>query len=157
MSAPLDILSAASYPDILPDDRPVSTHSSTSPLFGGILLYTDGEEVTASQKARPQKPHASAGQEKQAQPKKETMKKPKSRDEKGTENGTESTAKKRGRPRVDTADETAAEVRQQSSLCYPHTEDEDSVILIGPSSAVVHKYDLHSVRIGCERRVLFRR
>lgn len=131
MSAPLNILSAASYPDTLPNDRPVSPPSSASTLYGGLLLCADGADVTGNVKeARYQKSDGSTAREKQTQPKKRRAKKSKPQEENGSENGVENAAKKRGRPRVDTADETAAEVRPKFRFFCRHPTDNESPLYI---------------------------
>lgn len=80
------------------------------------MICTEEEETAGNARPLHQKSNGSKPHDKSVPPKKKSVKR--SRAESGAENGVDNGAKKRGRPRVDTGDETAAEVRAQFS--FPH-------------------------------------
>lgn len=102
----LDILSASSFPDTLPQGNlPASGQGAPSALYGGILI-SDGLCTPSSNLQPSNEVRGTQKTWKKAQPKR-----------KSTQNGPPENhgtavggSKKRGRPRVDTAAETASEV-----------------------------------------------
>jgi hypothetical protein len=96
----LDILSADSFPDTAPVEIVhVSSHGSSPVLPLGIVIYPDGDRSNMSaEQPQPGSKHP--------QSKRSTNRRARS----GADADADSATKKRGRPRVDTRDETASEV-----------------------------------------------
>ncbi|KAL1958974.1 hypothetical protein VTO42DRAFT_3527 [Malbranchea cinnamomea] len=105
----LSMLSATSFPDTLPQDTiHVTDPGSGSALYGELLIYSDPEpklevknspgEVSPDRKINDQTAHSGEKKTKRSQS--------------GSDSGSGAPSKKRGRPRVETADETASERRR---------------------------------------------
>jgi hypothetical protein len=110
----LDILSASSFQDTFPNARkPAEERPSTRILYGGIMVDDDDGSEYHDENASHTTPDPRLPDKKDGP----SRKKGKKRTGPGLGPEDEDPSKKRGRPRLDTTDETAAEVCMNGGAC----------------------------------------
>ena len=104
---PLNVLSATSFPDSLPPDDLGTSSQGPPPSFLGGLLIPDGLSTPEDNL----QPLNGSNDAQHYRKKAQRKRKGPGNVDRETQHASGGGSKKRGRPRVDTADETASEVR----------------------------------------------